>query len=117
MLQGLSVGRCMRASPSAVRLREGSFIACRRNAVALVFQRMTTSSAGSSEAFNNTTARLRRQRTIFEYDSTRTEADQEIWRLRVTGDKEIVEVVNPHLSEEQIEQLSSQVGQIMQMDL
>jgi len=37
--------------------------------------------------------------------------------LRIVGEKEIVEVINPHLDEEQIEQLSSQIGQILQTDL
>jgi len=37
--------------------------------------------------------------------------------LRIVGDKQTVEVVNPHLDEEQIKQLSSQIGQILQTDL
>lgn len=59
---------------------------------------------------------LMRQRRL-KYESSKTEGTQEIWRLKVTGDKQFVEVVNPHLTEEQIEQLSSQVGQILQVDL
>jgi len=59
---------------------------------------------------------LMRKRRL-KYDTTRVEDDKEIWRLRIVGDKQIVEVVNPHLDEEQIEQLSSQVGQILQTDL
>ncbi len=59
---------------------------------------------------------LMRKRRL-KYDATRFEDDKEIWRLRIAGDKQIVEVVNPHLDEEQIEQLSSQIGQILQTDL
>lgn len=60
---------------------------------------------------------LMRKRRL-KYDSSRTEDGEEIWRLRVTGgDKEFVEVINPHLDEEQIEQLSSQIGQILHVDL
>jgi len=59
---------------------------------------------------------LMRKRRL-KYDSVVFEGDKEIWRLRVTGDKQIVEVVNPHLDEGQIEQLSSQIGQILQTDL
>jgi len=52
------------------------------------------------------------------YDSSKTEDGKEIWRLRITGgDNEFVELVNPHLDEEQIERLSSQIGQILQVDL
>ena len=52
------------------------------------------------------------------YDSSKIEDGKEIWRLRIAGgDKEFVELINPHLDEEQIEQLSSQVGQILHVDL
>ena len=52
------------------------------------------------------------------YDSTKTQKDEEIWRLRIVGsDKQFVEVVNPHLDEEQIEQLTTQMGQILQVNL
>ena len=59
---------------------------------------------------------LMRKRRL-KYDATRVEDGNEIWRLRIVGEKQIVEVINPHLDEEQIEQLSSQIGQILQADL
>jgi len=52
----------------------------------------------------------------FKYDSSRNENGREIWRLRVVGEKQFVEVVNPNLDEEQIEQLSSQLGQILHVE-
>jgi len=60
---------------------------------------------------------LMRKRRL-KYDSAKTENDREIWRLRVVGaDKQFVDVINPHLDEEQIEQLTAQMGQILQTDL
>ena len=59
---------------------------------------------------------LMRKRRL-KYDLSGTQDGKEIWRLRITGDKEFVEVINPHLDEEQIEQLSSQIGEILQADL
>jgi hypothetical protein len=59
---------------------------------------------------------LMRKRRL-KYDSSQVEDGKEIWHLRITGDKEIVEVINPHLDEAQIEQLSSQMSQILQTDL
>jgi hypothetical protein len=59
---------------------------------------------------------LMRKRRL-KYDSTKMQNGNEIWCLRIVGEKQIVEVVNPHLNEEQIEQLSSQIGQILQTDL
>ena len=59
---------------------------------------------------------LMRKRRL-KYDSSRVEDEKEIWRLRVTGTSDIVEVENPHLQEEQIEQLSGQLGEILQTEL
>jgi hypothetical protein len=59
---------------------------------------------------------LMRKRRL-KYDSSKLVDEKEIWRLRVAGEKQFVEVTNPHLNEEQIEQLSSQIGQILQVDL
>ena len=60
---------------------------------------------------------LMRKRRL-KYDLSKIEDGKEIWRLRIAGgDKEFVEVINPHLDEVQIEQLSSQIGQILQVDL
>jgi len=59
---------------------------------------------------------LMRKRRL-KYDSSKIEDDKEIWRLRIAGEKQFVEVINPHLDEEQIEQLSSQISQILQVEL
>jgi len=60
------------------------------------------------------------RKRLLKYDESRTEDGKEIWRLRIPGDRSaegLVEVVNPHLDEEQIEQLSSQIGEILHTDL
>jgi hypothetical protein len=59
---------------------------------------------------------LMRKRRL-KYDSTRDENGTEMWRLRITGTDHYVDVVNPHLGEGQIEQLSTQISQILQADL
>lgn len=59
---------------------------------------------------------LMRHRKL-KYDSSSTENGQEKWRLKIAGTNDYVEVINPHLNEEQIEQLSSQISQILQVDM
>ena len=59
---------------------------------------------------------LMRKRRL-KYDSSRKDADVELWRLKVAGEDRFVEVINPHLDDEQIAALSSQLGQILQVDL
>ena len=58
---------------------------------------------------------LMRKRKL-KYDSSEIKDSKEIWSLKVTGQGRSVEVVNPHLTEDQIAELSTQMGQILQMD-
>ncbi len=59
---------------------------------------------------------LMRKRRL-KYDSSRADDGRDIWRLRVTGTQDYVEVVNPNLEESQVAQLTSQIGQILQVEL
>ena len=59
---------------------------------------------------------LMRKRRL-KYESSKKEGDKEFWRLRIVGENEFTEVVNPHLDDAQIEQLSSQLGEILNADL
>jgi hypothetical protein len=81
------------------------------------FERLANETEQEKINFRFVLALVLMRRRRLKYDSSGLEGGKEIWRLRITGDKEIVEVVNPHLDDEQIEQLSSQMGQILQADL
>ena len=59
---------------------------------------------------------LMRKRKL-KYDNSKNEDGKEIWQLKITGSHETAEVVNPHLTEDKIEELSSQLGQILQVEL
>jgi hypothetical protein len=59
---------------------------------------------------------LMRKRKL-KYDSTKIDDGREIWRLKISGTDDYAEVMNPQIDEEQIEQLSSQMGQILQTEL
>ena len=81
------------------------------------FERLEKETEQEKINFRFVLALILMRKRILKYDDTRTEDGREIWRLRIAGEKQIVEVVNPHLNEEQIEQLSSQIGEILQTDL
>ena len=57
------------------------------------------------------------RKRILKYDSSEIKDGREIWTLRVTGENRSVRVANPRLTEDQIAQLSSQVGEILQVDM
>lgn len=59
---------------------------------------------------------LMRKRKL-KYLSDAIRDGREIWHMRVAGEGRDVTVVNPHLTEDQIEELSEQMGQIMQVDV
>lgn len=59
---------------------------------------------------------LMRKRKL-KYEGSQTDAaGRELWTMRVTGQDRTETVINPHLTEDQIEQLSGQMGQILQVD-
>jgi hypothetical protein len=58
---------------------------------------------------------LMRKRKL-KYDSCEMVDGEEVWTVKVTGQDRSETVVNPHLTEDQIEGLTGQMGQILQMD-
>ena len=58
---------------------------------------------------------LMRKRKL-KYDGCRIDNGQEVWTLKVTGQDRTAAVVNPRLTEDRIEGLSAQMGQILQAD-
>ncbi len=81
------------------------------------FERLAHETAPEKVSFRFVLALVLMRKRRLKYDSTKMDGGREVWRLKMTGDKDLVEVVNPHLNEEQIEQLTSQIGQILQADL
>jgi len=81
------------------------------------FERLDEETEQEKVNFRFVLALILMRKKRLKYDSTRVEDNKEIWCLRIVGDKQTVEVINPNLNEEQIGQLSSQIGQILQTDL
>jgi hypothetical protein len=87
------------------------------NMLMAFFERLQNETEQEKINFRFVLALILMRKRYFKYDETKNEDGNEIWRLRVVGEKDFVEVINPHLDEEQIEQLSSQLGDILQTDL
>ena len=81
------------------------------------FERLEKETDPEKINFRFVLALILMRKRILKYDETKNDGDKEIWCLRIVGEKQIVEVINPHLDEEQIEQLSSQIGEILHTDL
>ena len=90
------------------------------NMLMAFFERLENETEQEKVNFRFVLALILMRKRRLKYDATRYEDDKEIWRLRIVGDKRVdnhVEVVNPHLDEEQVKQLSSQIGQILHTDV
>jgi hypothetical protein len=81
------------------------------------FERLADESDAERINFRYVLALVLMRKRRLKYDSSRTEAGREIWRLRIAGEKHIVEVINPQLSEEQVAELSNQISQILQVEI
>ena len=81
------------------------------------FERLANETDAEKINFRFVLALVLMRKRRLKYDATRMDGNKEIWSLRVVGQKELAEVANPHLDDEQIEQLTSQIGQILQMDM
>jgi hypothetical protein len=82
------------------------------------FERLAEETEQEKVNFRFVLALVLMRKRRFKYDSSRVQDDTEIWRLRVVGgNKEFIEVINPQLDEDQVAQLSSQIGEILHVDL
>jgi len=82
------------------------------------FERLAEETEQEKVNFRFVLALILMRKRRLKYDSSKIVEDKEIWRLRIVGsDREFIEVINPNLDEEQIEQLSSQLSQILQVEL
>ena len=59
---------------------------------------------------------LMRKRMLI-YEATRREADREIWSMRLKGRDDRLDLLNPHLTEEQVMDVSRQLSEILNEDL
>ena len=81
------------------------------------FERLATETEQEKVNFRFVLTLVLMRRRRLKYDSSKTQDGREIWRLRITGTQDFAEVVNPNLGEEQVAQLTSQMGQILQGEL
>jgi len=82
------------------------------------FERLAEETEQEKVNFRFVLALILMRKRRLKYDSSKIVEGKEIWRLRIVGsDREFIEVINPNLDEEQIEQLSSQLSQILQVEL
>jgi len=81
------------------------------------FERLEKETEQQKINFRFVLAMVLMRKKKLKYKSSKTEDGTEIWKLRIAGTKDYTEVVNPELDDEQIEELTSQLGSILQTEL
>ena len=77
------------------------------------FERLESEQESVKINFRFVLALILMRKRILKYEQTKRNGDREVWRVRQTGSKETHDVINPQLSEEEIEQVSAQLGSIL----
>ena len=80
------------------------------------FERLAEETDAEKVSFRFVLTLILMRKRKLKYEGMKVEEGVETWTLRVAGEDRSVDGVNPHLTEDQIEQLSAQMGQILQMD-
>lgn len=81
------------------------------------FERLADETEPNKVNFRFVLTLILMRKRILKYDSSELKDSKEIWILRVTGENRSVNVVNPHLTEDQVVELSSQIGEILQVEM
>lgn len=80
------------------------------------FERLATETDEEKLNFRFVLALILMRKRLLRYDSSKAIDGKEVWYLKVSGKEQVEQVVNPHLTEDKIEQLSEQLGQILQVE-
>ncbi len=80
------------------------------------FERLASETDEEKVNFRFVLTLILMRKRILKYDSSKTEDGKEIWTVKIAGRDETAQVINPKLTEDKIEQLSEQLGQILQVE-
>ena len=81
-----------------------------------LFERLADETEATRVNFRFVLALILMRKRMLKYEDTKRDGKQEIWKMRRVGTKEIHDVVNPHLGEEQIQEVSQELSAILQGD-
>ena len=81
------------------------------------FRRLEDETEPVRVQFRFVLALLLMRKRILQYESSTTTDGREVWEMLLTHDKSMHRVVNPHLTDDQIEDVSQQLTAILHSDM
>ena len=81
------------------------------------FERLAGETESARLQFRFVLALILMRKRLLRYEDSAPEDDREVWRMTLTRDKSVHRVINPKLSDEQIEDVSRQLSAILHSDM
>ena len=57
------------------------------------------------------------RKRLLVYESTRKDGERELWSMRFKGTEDKLDMINPRLDEQQVAEVSQQLGEILNEEL
>jgi len=82
-----------------------------------LFRRLAEASEPAKLNFRFVLGLILMRKRIVIYESSRLQDDRELWTVRMRGTEDRLDLLNPRLTEEQIVEVSRQIGEILNEEL
>lgn len=82
-----------------------------------LFERLADVSEPAKQQFRFVLGLILMRKKLLVYESSRKEQAGEIWSLRFKGKEELLDLLNPQLTEQQMHEVSAQLGEILNEEL
>ena len=82
-----------------------------------LFERLATTEEPAKLQFRFVLGLILMRKRMLVYESSRTEADRELWTVRFKGREDKLDLLDPKLTEQQVADVSRQLGEILNEEL
>jgi hypothetical protein len=82
-----------------------------------LFEKLAETTSPEKLNFRFVLALVLMRKRMLVYESSRVEGDRDIWKVRFRGREEMLDLLNPKLTEQQVTDVSKQLGEILNEEL
>lgn len=82
-----------------------------------LFERLSTATEAAKLNFRFVLGLILMRKRMIVYESTRIDGESEIWQVRFKGKDVMLDLLNPRLDEQQVAEVSQQLGEILNEEL
>lgn len=82
-----------------------------------LFERLAETTEPAKLNFRFVLGLILMRKRLLVYETTRTDADREVWTVHMKGKEEQLDLLNPKLDEQQVRDVSQQLSEILQQEL